>query len=324
MSRDSNLTRTLLLRTLADGQFHSGEDLGQDLGLSRAAISKHIKSLTQLGLDIFSVTGKGYKLSKPLLLLSQSDIAKSLPTEMQNRLEVVNVIASTNQYVKERIPHLPQGYTCIAEAQTQGRGRHGRTWVSPYGASLYLSTYWQFAAGYQAINGLSLAMGVAIAQTLQQLNVEGVQLKWPNDVYLDGKKLAGVLIEVEGQMGVECHCVIGIGLNIDLPSQQDEIDQPWTDLAKSTGRQFDRNLLCATLLNQLYLTLSEFESSGLATYIEPWKALNLYADQPIRVLSGKTEKQGTCRGINPQGALLLETLSGIEAIHGGEVSVRGH
>ncbi len=323
MTRNASASRTKLLSMLSDGQFHSGEDLGTELGMSRAAISKHIKALGELGLDIYSVTGKGYKLAKAIDLLDQQTIVKSLPSHFSHHVEVLNVIDSTNQYVKDRLSELPSGYTCLAEAQTQGRGRHGRKWVSPYGASLYLSTYWQFAGGYQAINGLSLVMGVAIAKALEGLSIDGVQLKWPNDVYLHGKKVAGVLIEVEGHLGVECDCIIGIGLNIDLPDMSLEIDQPWTDLTKGSGQPIDRNKLASILLGHLYQTISEFELSGLAPYIKDWQRFDLYHDKPINVISGQIRKHGVCRGINHQGALLLETEQGIEVIHGGEVSVRG-
>lgn len=323
MTRQPALSRTMLLRTLSDGQFHSGQDLGAQLGVSRAAVSKHIKALSELGLDIFSVTGKGYRLAKPLNLLEHKSIVAKVQHRNEQSLAVLNVIDSTNQYLKQRLPNLTNGFVCLAEAQTQGRGRHGRRWVSPYGASLYLSMYWQFAGGYQAINGLSLVMGLAVTNALQSLAIQGVQLKWPNDVYLNDKKLAGVLIEVEGQLGVECDCIIGIGLNIDLPERQDEIDQPWTDLYKATGQAIDRNQLAAALINELYIAVQHFEQHGLAPFVEQWQHLDLYKNQPIRVLSGKHEKSGLCRGINHQGALLLETSQGLEVIHGGEVSVRG-
>ena len=168
----------------------------------------------------------------------------------------LSIIDSTNQYLKETLPLLANGHVCLAEAQTAGRGRHGRKWVSPYGASLYLSYFWRFAAGYQAISGLSLAVGVAITETLSEVGVKDVQLKWPNDLYSQNRKLAGVLVEVEGQMGAACDCIIGIGLNIDLSDQQDEIDQPWIDLHRIVDAPVDRNKLAAVLTEKLIDVIS--------------------------------------------------------------------
>ena len=310
------------MRQLCDGQFHSGEVLGNQLGLSRAAVSKHIKALEQLGLEIFSVSGKGYKLSAPLQLLAEEEIHNHVPG-YPAEIEVLNVIGSTNQHVKDNLAQLENGHVCLAEAQTAGRGRHGRKWVSPYGASLYLSMVWEFSAGYQAIGGLSLAIGVAIAKALDQVGVNGSQLKWPNDVYLQGKKLSGVLIEVEGQVGAGCQCVIGIGVNLHLPEQQNEIDQPWTDVFKETGISLDRNLFAANLISYLHQTLSTFEQQGLTPYTDDWLSRDLFKDKPIRLIMGNQEIVGQNCGINSAGGLLVESDGELKAYYGGEVSVRG-
>jgi BirA family biotin operon repressor/biotin-[acetyl-CoA-carboxylase] ligase len=314
--------RDSILNTLADGKFHSGEVLGDNLGISRAAISKHIKGLNDLGLEIYSVTGKGYKLASTLSLLDGAKIQQGRVQKQPPALEVMHVIDSTNAYLKSKLSELNNGHACLAEAQTAGRGRHGRPWVSPYGASLYLSLYWSFPGGYQSVSGLSLAVGVAVAQTLQDIGVEDVQLKWPNDIYLDKKKLAGVLIEVEGQMGASCECVIGIGLNIDMPVGQSEIDQPWTDIKHGRGMTVDRNQLCALLLDRLDSCLRRFEATGLSSFIEPWSKLDLYRDKQIKLLLGQQTMVGSCKGINDVGALLVESDGVVKAYFGGEISVR--
>lgn len=317
-----NLSRTLILQRLADGQFHSGEVLGQELGLSRAAISKHIKGLCELGLDIFSVTGKGYRLAKPLTLLEHSKISQMLPQMPQTQINVQNVIDSTNQFIKDMKLAPSNGYVCLAEAQTAGRGRRGRTWVSPYGASIYMSMYWSFPGGYQAINGLSLVIGIAVVNALQKLSVKGAMLKWPNDVYIQGKKLAGILVEAEGQMGAACNCILGVGLNIDLPDNGITIDQPWTDLKQATGLQINRNLLAATLIDELIKTLNTFEDEGLKPFVNQWTELDYFYDKPVELLIGKNVLLGKVKGINHDGALLLEREGIIESFHGGEISVR--
>lgn len=321
MSSAINL-KTQILNALADGQFHSGEALGQQFGVSRAAVSNHVKGLMALGLEIFSVTGKGYKLARPLALLSQQAMLQHQPGLSGEHIEVLNIIGSTNDYLKSKLASSPSGFCVLAESQTAGRGRHGRKWVSPFGASLYMSMSWRFEQGYQAINGLSLAVGVAIADALAHLNIADVQLKWPNDVYANGKKLAGVLIEVEGQMGSACDCVIGIGLNVALPADQVEIDQPWTDLA-SLGEQLpDRNQVAAGVITSLHTQLKAFEQSGLSEFVERWHTRDLYRNKPVTLIAGQSETVGVCRGINASGAILLETDKGVEAFYGGEISVR--
>ncbi|WP_133469013.1 bifunctional biotin--[acetyl-CoA-carboxylase] ligase/biotin operon repressor BirA [Paraglaciecola marina] len=322
MSKTVDEVRSTLLSVLATGEFHSGEALGKALNLSRASISNHIKALTALGLDIYSVTGKGYCLASPLNFLTLKEISAHLPTGYSAPIEVLNVIGSTNQYIKEKFDDLENGHACLAEAQTAGRGRHGRKWVSPYGSSLYLSMYWHFAGGYAALGGLSLAVGVAVAKALALSGVDGIKLKWPNDVYGLGKKLAGVLIEVEGQMGLGCQTVIGIGLNISLPKNVKEIDQPWIDLAQLTDNPLERNQLAANLLSTLTDTLGKFERDGLAPFIEDWRSKDVYANQAVKLIVGKQTISGIGRGVNESGAILLETEQGVKAFHGGEISVR--
>ncbi|WP_299085047.1 bifunctional biotin--[acetyl-CoA-carboxylase] ligase/biotin operon repressor BirA [uncultured Paraglaciecola sp.] len=322
MNKSSQLVQGNLLAILADSQFHSGEVLGKSLGISRAAISNHIKELSSLGLDIYKVTGKGYRVARPLTLLNLEKIKERVAGACTADIEVLNVIGSTNQYLKEKLPEVKNGHTCLAEAQTAGRGRHGRKWVSPYGSSLYMSMGWSFSGGYSALGGLSLAVGVALVGALHHCGIQGVQLKWPNDIYAKGKKLAGVLIEVEGQIDSLCQAIIGIGLNVSLPSNVDEIDQPWTDLSQLITATVDRNLLASALISELHRSLTLFEESGLEPFINKWRALDIYANQGIKLIIGKQTITGISRGIDSTGAILIETKQGIEAYHGGEISVR--
>ncbi|WP_233267330.1 bifunctional biotin--[acetyl-CoA-carboxylase] ligase/biotin operon repressor BirA [Paraglaciecola sp. L3A3] len=322
MKNNLGQIRTSLLATLADGKFHSGEALGEYLGISRAAISNHVKTLSELGLDIYSVTGKGYRLAQPLTMLNTQEISQYLQNTDMRNVEVLNVIDSTNQYIKDKTIVLNNGYVCLAEAQTAGRGRHGRQWVSPYGASLYLSMHWHFSGGYAVLAGLSLAIGVAVANTLKLCGINDTKLKWPNDIYAQGKKLAGVLIEVEGQIGSGCDCVIGIGLNAALPDNVKEIDQPWIDLAQISSHPINRNQLAAILINELHASLLVFEQEGLKPFVQTWKELDVFANQAIKLIIGKKIIEGIGRGIDDTGALILETSSGLQTFHGGEISVR--
>jgi len=322
MNKHAEAIRSQIIGRLAGGHFCSGEALGQELGISRAAVSGHVKALLALGLDIFSVTGKGYKLASPIELLHSTKIVAYRTQDNTGTLEVLNVIDSTNQYLKDKLAELGNGHACIAEAQTAGRGRHGRTWVSPFGASLYLSMYWSFAGGYQVVGGLSLAVGVAVVSALNKVGVRDVQLKWPNDIYAQGKKLAGVLIEAEGQMGSACECVLGIGLNVALPVNTSGIDQPWINLAQISEGALDRNRLAACLLDELQAALEKFEAFGLQPFLETWRDLDVYRDQHVKLIMGQKVVLGRCRGIDNNGALLLETEGVSRAYHGGEISVR--
>ncbi|MFQ3237510.1 MAG: BirA family biotin operon repressor/biotin-[acetyl-CoA-carboxylase] ligase [Paraglaciecola sp.] len=322
MNKQSNHIKTHLVTQLASGEFCSGEALGKQLDISRSAVSKHIRSLLELGLDIFSVTGKGYKLATPIQLLAVDLIDKHCRQFHTQQLEVLNVINSTNQYLKEKKTGLTNGQACVAEAQTAGRGRRGRKWVSPYGASLYLSMYWQFAGGYQSIGGLSLAVGVSLSEALKKAGYDDIQLKWPNDIYAQGKKLAGVLIEVEGQIGGACECIIGIGLNISLPAKVEQIDQPWIDLTKLNGPPVDRNKICALILDEVTKDLNLFEQQGLSPFVQKWRAVDAYRDQAISLSIGNRTIAGIGRGIDETGAILLQVDGKLHAYSGGEVSVR--
>ncbi|WP_297822429.1 bifunctional biotin--[acetyl-CoA-carboxylase] ligase/biotin operon repressor BirA [uncultured Paraglaciecola sp.] len=322
MSQSSELVRGNLLSILNDNTFHSGETLGVTLGISSAEISNHIKVLTTLGLDILSVRGKGYCLSQRLMLLNTQKIREQLDSTHSADVEVLNVIGSTNQYLKDKSIDVENGHTCLAEAQTAGRGRHGRKWVSPYAASLYLSMHWSFSGGYSVLGGLSLAIGVAIVDALNQCGVQGIQLKWPNDIYAQGKKLAGVLIEVEGKIGCNCKAIIGVGLNVALPKNVQIIDQPWIDLAQLTDPLINRNFLAGTLINELARSLTLFERDGLKPFISKWRALDIYANKAVKLIIGTQSITGINQGIDENGAILLETEQGVKAYHGGEISVR--
>lgn len=319
MKHNSTL-RAQLVEALADGQFHSGAKLAEQFDLSRTAIANNIAALQALGLDVYSVKGKGYALAKPLTLLSEHVISEYLAPFVQPQLTLLPVIHSTNTYVKDNIEQMPQGAVVVAEAQTAGRGRRGRQWVSPFAASLYLSICWRFQGGYQQIGGLSLFVGDCVLKALQSLNVDGLGVKWPNDIYRHGRKLGGILVEVEGQIGSEVSCIIGIGINVDLPDLESQIDQPFNDLS---DLNIDRNHLCAALVNTLHQQMPDFEENGLANIVDSWNQYDVFAKREVAIISQDNTLRGMNLGINVQGALQLQTATGVRDIHGGEVSLRG-
>ena len=309
-----------LISILADGEFHSGEQLGGALGMSRAAINKHIQTVRDWGVDIFTVPGKGYSLPHPIQLLDEAKIHSMLPA---GRVNVLPVIDSTNQYLLDRIGELSSGDACVAEYQQAGRGRRGRKWFSPFGSNLYLSMYWKLDQGPAAAMGLSLVIGIVMAEVLQRLGAEDVRVKWPNDLYLKDRKLAGILVELTGKTGDAAQLVIGAGINLRMREPEaDTINQGWINLQEA-GVNIDRNELTAMLLKELRAALLHFEKEGLAPFISRWRGLDNFLDRPVKLLIGDQEIHGIERGIDQQGALLLEQDSIIKPYIGGEISLRG-
>jgi len=314
-----------LIRQLSSGQFVSGQAIGEQLGISRAAISKHIAGLIDMGIDVFSVTGKGYRLAQPLNLLNKATIASLLNNANTSALlEVHSLIDSTNNYLMRRVPHqVKQGQVVVAEYQSAGRGRRGRQWVSPFGSHIYMSMYCYLEQGMSAAMGLSVVTALAVSDAIKQLYQLEVELKWPNDIYLKGKKLAGILIDLEGQALEPCHSVIGIGLNINMPKKSAKrIDQPWTDLQSHYNKDLDRNELVAAIIENLNQRLAVRKEQGLTVMVNDWLKHDTFLGKQVKLVTGDKETLGICRGINNQGALLLEVEGQVKPIFGGEVSLR--
>lgn len=314
-----NTVPLTLIAILSDGDFHSGEQLGERLGMSRAAINKHVQTLRDWGIDVFTVPGKGYSLPEPIQLLEEERIRQDVE---YGNVTVLPVIDSTNQYLLERIPELQSGDACVAEYQTAGRGRRGRKWFSPFGANLYLSMYWRLEQGPAAAIGLSLVIGIVMAEVLQSLGADKVRVKWPNDLYLNDRKLAGILVELTGKTGDAAQIVIGAGINLIMRRvENDVINQGWINLQEA-GISIDRNTLAVRLIKELRDSLRLFEQEGLAPYLSRWKKLDNFINRPVKLIIGDKEIFGISRGIDSQGALLLEQDGVIKPWVGGEISLR--
>ena len=308
-----------LISLLADGEFHSGEQLGETLGMSRAAINKHVQTLRDWGVDVFTVPGKGYSLPEPIQLLDASLIHSQLDG---GNITVLPVIDSTNQYLMDRIGQLESGDACVAEYQQAGRGRRGRKWFSPFGANLYLSMFWRLEQGPAAAIGLSLVIGIVMAEVLRDLGADKVRVKWPNDLYLLDRKLAGILVELTGNTGDAAQIVIGAGINMSMRRvEENVVNQGWINLHEA-GINIDRNTLAARLIRELRAALVLFEHEGLAPYLPRWKKLDNFTDRPVKLIIGDKEIFGISRGIDAQGALLLEQNGEIKPWMGGEISLR--
>ncbi|MEH0834312.1 bifunctional biotin--[acetyl-CoA-carboxylase] ligase/biotin operon repressor BirA [Pectobacterium cacticida] len=309
-----------LINILSDGEFYSGELLGEMMGMSRAAINKHIQTIRDWGIDVFTVTGKGYALPAPMQLLDESAILEHLP---EGGVTVLPIVDSTNQYLLDRLDTLSSGHACLAEYQQSGRGRRGRQWFSPFGANLYLSLYWRLEQGPAAAVGVSLVIGIVMAEVLHQLGADGVRVKWPNDLYLKDRKLAGILVELTGKTGDAANLVIGAGINLRMRDPApDTISQGWINLQEA-GININRNTLASTLISELRSALAVFELHGLTPFVSRWKALDNYYNRTVRLIIGNREIYGIDRGIDHQGALLLEKDGKITSYIGGEISLRG-
>lgn len=329
--RELNINR--IIELLADGQFHSGSDVGELLGVSRTSVGQYVDAIEKLGLDVFRVSGKGYRLAEPLQLLKEDLVVAALNQvagkdgKVPHRATDVileRVVSSSNDYLRQlRDSSTPAGFAVLAEAQTQGRGRRGKVWHSPFGSNLYMSMHWPLTQGMAGAMGLSIAVGTLIAEMLHNLGVFGVELKWPNDVLVDGRKIAGILVELEGQASGAANAVIGVGINLAMPlSVEQNIDQPWTDLRQALQAGFDRNLLAADLIYRCRKGLATFEQEGLKPFIKSWLHYDRLALQPVKVLMGDQVIHGIAEGIDEQGALLLSRNGKIERYHAGEVSLR--
>ncbi|MBQ0536716.1 bifunctional biotin--[acetyl-CoA-carboxylase] ligase/biotin operon repressor BirA [Providencia huaxiensis] len=312
-----------LIDILADAQVHSGEQLGEQLGMTRSAINKHIKTLRSWGLNIETIAGKGYKLPYQINLLSKEAIKKQVDGV---NIIVEPVIDSTNQYMLERINSLKSGDTCLAEYQSAGRGRRGRQWISPFGCNLYLSMYWKLDQGPAAAVGLSLVVGIVIAEALNKISQDKVKVKWPNDLYMNDKKLAGILVELTGKTGDAAHIIIGVGINIGMNKNNIEnantITQEWSSL-RDEVENIERNELSANIIKSLRESLVIFEREGLKPFLERWFKLDNFLNRPVKLLIGNDIITGIERGINEQGALLLQKDNDeIIPYIGGEISLR--
>ncbi|MFT5083701.1 MAG: BirA family biotin operon repressor/biotin-[acetyl-CoA-carboxylase] ligase [Lentisphaeria bacterium] len=328
-----NSSSLSLLRCLADGCFHSGESLGHTLGVSRAAIWKILQGFSSLGVEVERQKGRGYRIVGGLSLLDEKEIRAYIGNPLVDELGsivIAPVIDSTNRYLLDNLQGADgsgRGSACLAEMQEAGRGRRGRVWVSPFARNIYMSVSWQFEQGIAALEGLSLAVGVAIVQSLAGLGFSGVQLKWPNDILVDNKKLGGVLLEIAGDVSGQCYVVVGVGINVDMPGDlQEVISQPWLDLARlacvSGVKLPSRSHLAGALLAEMLQVLRTYESLGFEHYRSRWQELSAHAGQTVALITASKEVRGVMMGVSSSGALRLE-VDGVERqFVGGEISLR--
>jgi BirA family biotin operon repressor/biotin-[acetyl-CoA-carboxylase] ligase len=325
--------RTLVervFRALADGNFHSGEELARRLGVSRSAVWKAANSLRELGSTVHAVRNRGYRLAGAGEPLDAELIRDALSRTLRVRLrhiEVAWTVASTNTVLLERGPP-PQGEceVALAEFQSAGRGRRGRTWFAPPGGAVCLSMSWTFAQVPRDVGSLSLAIGVCVLRALSRLGVPDLQLKWPNDVLMGDAKLGGILIELRAEAAGPACVVIGIGLNVALGAallaQINATGVAAADLSAAGIGRPARNAIAAQVIESCTGGLLDFEREGLRPFMDEWRHADALRGRAVTVLNGDERTRGLARGVDVTGALLVEAPQGVRKFVAGEVSVR--
>lgn len=312
-----------LLELLKDGRFHSGQALGESLGVSRSAIWKQLQLLeVELGLVIHKVRGRGYQLASPITLLNEAEIARHSSSIKAWDVRVFDSIDSTNA---EALRSIEQGGVApilvLAERQTAGRGRRGRKWVSPFAENIYYSLVLRIDGGMRQLEGLSLVVGLAVMHTLREHGIPGAGLKWPNDVLVGRKKVAGILLELVGDPADVCHVVLGVGINVNMQSAE-EVEQEWTSARLESGKTVDRNQLVARLNEVLVSYLERHKLNGFSAIQEEWEQGHLWQGREVSLIAGVNKVDGIVLGIDRQGALRL-SVEGEERVYsGGELSLR--
>ncbi|MEY3017768.1 MAG: hypothetical protein RL336_903 [Pseudomonadota bacterium] len=316
-----------LVTLLADGRVYTLVELAQQMDRTLPQLEACLASLPALGVKVLQAEGK-VQLARPIELLDASLIGRFLSPTARQYLRQIHcewVIDSTNQMALRGIAQERyHGHVYLSEMQTAGRGRRGRQWVSPFAGQVAMSIVWQLPPNTPDISALSLVVGVAVCHALQGLGIQGVGLKWPNDLLAQGKKLGGILLEMQGDPQQQCHIVMGIGLNVALQDTPlHSIDQPWIDLLSlQPNRAMSRNEVVASVLQSLFDWLVRFEEQGFAAIRPAWQALDVYAGAEVMVQRGEEYIFGTAAGVDDSGALCLDTSSGRQTFYGGEVSLR--
>ncbi len=315
-----------LLRKLADGEFHSGEVLAREFGVTRATVNNALQEVAGYGLTLYSVRGRGYRLARPVQWLDADRIRSGLGAARDVlHIGILDHAASSNAVLLQRATQgAASGSVLAVEWQTAGRGRLGRTWHSGLGDALTFSLLWRFESGLAALSGLSLTVGVAMMRALEELGIPGAGLKWPNDVLLNGGKLAGILLEAQGDMLGPSAVVIGIGLNLNVPEEMRErIDQKVSDLSSSGMAVPERNQVLAVSLKHLAAVLQEFSAGGFARLRAEWERHHVFRQLPVKMLlPDGSHIAGMVLGVTEEGALRLATAQGEQVFNAGEVSLR--
>jgi BirA family transcriptional regulator, biotin operon repressor / biotin---[acetyl-CoA-carboxylase] ligase len=319
-----------LLVLLADGEVHSGEWLAAELRQTRAAVWKGVERLRAIGIEVQALARRGYRLARPVELLDAARIRAELSDESLEHLRALEVlfeVDSTNTRLLASAPPPPgTADVCMAELQHAGRGRLGRRWIGPFGGGLAMSLGWSCSDVVRTLPALSLGVGVAVSRALSRAGAQGISLKWPNDIWFDDRKLGGVLIELRGEAGGPAHVVIGVGVNISMPEearrQVEASGVAVAAVADACPQSPSRNLAAGAILDELLSMLLQYERFGFAAFRDAWSALDGLNGRPAQVMVGQNSILGIARGVDADGALLLETADRVQRFVSGEASLR--
>ena len=312
---------------LGDGQVRSGRQLADVLGVSRTSVWNQIKILKSLGLPIQAVPGQGYCLAQRVDTLDEEQTLAHLPDRMRRRIGSVDWFDRVDSTSDHLLRHLT-GATdrvaiCIAESQSAGRGRRGRSWVSPFGCNIYFSVAYPFAAGVSGLIGLTPALGVALARTLTGMGVAGIRVKWPNDLLLEQRKAAGILVDIRGDAAGPCWAIVGIGVNLAMPGAAGRtVDQPWANIAPRLAPGVTRTECLGRLLSSVLCGLETIETRGPDSYLVDWPRFDALRGKTVMVDGHGEAITGVAEGIAGNGMLRVVTQAGERLVMAGEVSVR--
>jgi BirA family transcriptional regulator, biotin operon repressor / biotin---[acetyl-CoA-carboxylase] ligase len=330
VSTPSGVDHPPLLLLLADGELRSGEWLAQQLQQTRAAVWKGVERLRALGIEIQALARRGYRLPHPVELLNAHRIGAEVGADQQRHLrslELLFEVDSTNtRLLAAAPPPASSADVCIAELQYAGRGRLGRRWIAPFGGGIAMSVGWTCSDVIRTLPALSLGVGVAVSRALARAGARGISLKWPNDIWFRDRKIGGVLIELRAEAGGPAHIVIGVGVNVSLPAaarlQIEASGVSVAAAADASNEPVSRNLLAGAILDELLSMLLQYERLGFAAFRDAWSALDALNGRPAQVAIGDTTILGIARGVDLEGALLLDTGERMQRFVSGEASLR--
>jgi BirA family biotin operon repressor/biotin-[acetyl-CoA-carboxylase] ligase len=312
------------LKRLSPLRYQPAAALAQTLAASPEAVTEALRHAVAAGVPVQHDAQLGYRLSEAPDWLDAARIASALGTTGM-AVEVVDCCGSTNtELMRSARSNAPHGRVLVAELQSDGRGRQGRRWHSGIGTALTFSLLWRFQTRpVSMLNGLSLAVGVAIARALRRHGV-AAELKWPNDLLWQGRKLGGILIGAQGDATGPCAAVIGIGVNVRLASEERaRIDQAVSDLCEAGGSLLSRNEWLAAMLLELSDVLGAFDREGFAASRAEWDRYHAHAGRRVELaLPNGTRVRGIACSVDESGRLLLDTAHGTQAVMTGDVSLR--
>jgi BirA family transcriptional regulator, biotin operon repressor / biotin---[acetyl-CoA-carboxylase] ligase len=319
-----------LLELLANGQLHSGEGLARELKVSRAAVWKGVERLRAVGVPVQAFARRGYQLLNPVELLDARRIRAQLQPQHEALLGefalLFDVDSTNSRLLAAAAPPAGSAAAVFSEIQHAGRGRRGRRWIAPFGSGIAMSVSWTFTEGAGALGALSLGVGVAVARALARAGAVEIALKWPNDILFRDGKIGGVLIELRAEASGPAHVVIGVGINVELAERlRLEIEAAGVRVAAVADACIDtpsRNLVAGAILDELLSMLGQFEREGFEAFRDAWSALDALQGRPVQLVLGDRVIRGTARGVDLEGALLLDSDDRVQRFVSGEASLR--